>query len=423
MEFSRDFAQQQDKQDILRKFRWEFYFPLYDFIGSFKADVLYFTGNSLGLQPKSVKNAIDFELKKWANEGVEGHFKGEMPWKDYHIFLREDLAYLVGSDTDEVAPCNSLTVNLQLLLISFYQPKGKRTKIIMEGGAFPSDQYALETQVRLHNLNPDTEIIEIYPRAGEYTLHTEDILAKIAEVGEELALVLFGGVNYYTGQFFDIEKITQKTHEVGAIAGFDLAHTIGNLPLKLKDWNVDFAVWCSYKYLNSGAGGVGGMFVAKKHHNTNRPRLAGWWGYDAGTRFQMKKGFVPEPNVDAWQLSNVPILLLASHKEAIKLFKEANMEALREKSKKLTAYLQFILEKINEEKNLGFQIITPKNPEERGCQLSIFIPENGRELFDFLTEKGVITDWREPNVMRFAPVPLYNSFEDVYKLGKILREF
>ncbi len=418
MEFSHNYALVQDQADALQKFRQEFHFPQIH-----HKNALYFTGNSLGLMPKRVKNAIDFELQKWANEGVEGHFTGEMPWKDYHIFLRNDLAYLVGAEPHEVAPCNSLTVNLQLLLVSFYRPQAKRTKIIMEAGAFPSDQYALETHVKWHGLNPDIEIIEISPREGENTLRTADILAKIQEIDEELALVLFGGVNYYTGQFFDIEKITQETHKVGAIAGFDLAHTIGNLPLQLGKWGVDFAVWCSYKYLNSGAGGVGGMFVAQKHHVTDRPRLAGWWGHDAQTRFKMQKGFVPEPNVDAWQLSNVPILLLASHREAISLFREAGMENLREKSIKLTAYLAFVLEKINQEKGFNFRILTPQNPTERGCQLSIFFPENGRKIFDFLAQNGVITDWREPNVMRFAPVPLYNSFEDVLLLGEILRRF
>jgi kynureninase len=307
--------------------------------------------------------------------------------------------------------------------MSFYRPEGKRTKILIEAGAFPSDQYAVESQALLHGLNPDETIIELKPGKGEHTLHTEDIIAKINELGDELALIMLGGVNYYTGQLFAIQAITKAGKAVGAVVGYDLAHAIGNVPLQLHDWNVDFACWCTYKYLNSSPGGVGGIFVHQNHLDNPTPRLTGWWGYEEKTRFQMKKGFVPERSADAWQMSNVPILLLATHRASLELFREAGgMKPLREKSLQLTGFLEFVIQDISRALNFKIDIITPQNPAERGCQLSLIVAENGKTLHEKLTEAGIIADWREPSVIRVAPVPLYNSFEDAYNFGQILKE-
>jgi kynureninase len=328
------FAQEQDKQDPLYHFRERFYFPQVN-----GKDAIYFCGNSLGLQPKSAQMYIDNEMYKWANL-VEGHFKGEEPWFDYHKLLAPATARVVGAKESEVVVMNQLTVNLHLMLVSFYRPEGKRFKIITEGGAFPSDQYALETQTKFHGYNPDETVVELFPREGEHTLRTEDILASIQEHGEELALVMMGGINYYTGQVFDMEAITKAGHEVGAVVGFDLAHAAGNVPVKLHDWGVDFAVWCTYKYLNSGPGGTSGVFVHERHgNNPDLPRFAGWWGHDAQARFQMKKGFIPMQGAEGWQLSNGQILPFAVHRASLELFDAAGMENLRAKSEKLTGYL------------------------------------------------------------------------------------
>ena len=413
-----EYAQTQDKQDKLAHFRNQFYLPA----GKTRETQLYFTGNSLGLQPKNVINYLQQELEDWKNLGVEGHFHGKNPWFSYHHFFKDVPAEIVGAQPDEVVIMNNLTVNLHLLLVSFYRPSGKRYKILMEGGAFPSDQYAIESQVKFHGFEYDDAVVEIMPREGEYHLRTEDMIAKIEELGDELALLFCSGVQYYTGQAFNIKDLTKAAHNVGAIAGFDLAHAAGNIPLALHDWNVDFAAWCSYKYLNSGPGGVSGIFVHQNHgNNPNLPRFAGWWGHKESERFQMKKGFIPESGAAGWQLSNAPVLSMAVHWASLDIFKEAGMTALAEKGRKLNRYLQFVFENAAlKNEALDFTIITP---DERGCQLSILVQHDGRKLFDYLTENDVIADWREPNVIRLAPVPLYNSFMDIYDLGQLLIQY
>lgn len=419
-EFTSEFAAQQDALDPLKTYREQFLFPTFT-----NNPVRYFTGNSLGLQPKSVREKVNLELDDWAKWGVEGHFHGTNPWYKYHEFLTDASAKIVGALPKEVVVTHSLTTNLHLLMVSFYQPKGNRTKILCEAKAFPSDLYALESQVRFHGLNPDVDLIGLSPRDGEHTLRDEDILAKIDELGDSLALVLFGGVNYYTGQVLDMESITKAGHAVGANVGFDLAHAAGNISLNLHVWGVDFAAWCSYKYLNSSPGGVSGMFVHERHANNPKlPRFAGWWGYDKNTRFQMEPGFVPMEGAEGWQLSNAPVLGMAAHWASLELFEEVGMKSLREKSEKLTGYLEFILENLSQKYHevCQFEIITPKNPKKRGAQLSILVHGKGKQIFDAISEKGVVADWREPNVIRVAPVPLYNSFEDVYFLGKYLEE-
>lgn len=427
MENTSRWANQQDAADPLRSFRSQFLFPKKD-----GKNVLYFCGNSLGLQPKSVRKALMDELDQWKNHAVEGHFRGEKPWMHYHKFLAPASARLVGALESEVVVMNTLTTNLHLLMTSFYRPKaGGRFKILMEGGAFPSDQYAVETQVKLHGFDPAEAIVELVPRPGEWTLRTEDILQTIENQGDTLALVMIGGVNYMTGQLFDLEKITSAGHAAGAFVGFDLAHTAGNVPLKLHDWGPDFAVWCSYKYLNSGPGGPGGVFVHERHGN--RPellRFGGWWGHDEGERFLMKKGFKPMPGAAGWQLSNAQILSFAAHLASLEIFDAAGMDRLREKAIRLTAFLEFLIEK--HAKRLGLTIITPKNATDRGCQISLLTGSNGREIFDFFEKNGVICDWREAHlagavagsgIIRVVPVPLYNSFGDVWKLGQLLSLF
>ncbi|MBP9689708.1 MAG: kynureninase, partial [Bacteroidia bacterium] len=376
------------------------------------------------------------ELNDWANLGVEGHFAGKNPWMYYHHFLTEKAAKIVGAKPSEVVIMNNLTANLHLMMVSFYRPTKTRYKIIMEGGAFPSDQYAMETQAHFHHLNPDDAIIELKPREGEYTLRTEDIIAKINEHKNELAIVMMGGVNYYTGQAYDMQAITKAGHAVGANVGFDCAHAAGNLQLQLHNWDVDFAVWCTYKYLNSGPGGTSGVFVHERHgNNPELVRFAGWWGHDEKERFKMKKGFVPMQGAAGWQLSNAQIFPMAIHKASLELFDEAGIENLRAKSETLTAYLEFILNEVNEvnantdnnkmlhaEGNY-FTIITPKSIADRGCQLSIIVKENGKNLFDFLETQGIMPDWREPDVIRLSPVPMYNSFEDVYRIGEAFKTY
>ena len=418
-ENSLSFAKSLDANDRLASFRDRFYFPQHN-----GKDMLYFTGNSLGLQPKSVRESINQELEDWATYGVEGHFLAKHPWFSYHEMFAEGAAQVVGGLPSEVVIMNQLTVNLHLLLISFYRPSGKRIKILFETKPFPSDHYAFESQARLHGLDPKEVLVEMQPREGEITLRTEDIVAKINELGDELAIVCFGAVNYFTGQFFDIASITNAGHAVGANVGFDLAHAAGNVPLHLHDQNVDFACWCSYKYLNSGPGGVSGAFVHEKHHaNKELIRLAGWWGHNKSTRFQMEPGFDPIESAEAWQMSNAPVLSMAAHKAALDIFVEAGMSAMREKSLLLTGYLEFIVDQVRNTTGVQLQILTPANPNERGCQLSIVVPGAKKQLVKDLAERGIVVDWREPNVIRMAPVPLYNSFEDIFTFGEVFTEF
>ncbi len=411
------FARKLDQTDPLKKYRNQFLIPKVNGKPS-----IYFTGNSLGLQPKSTAKFIKDELEDWATLGVEGHVHGRRPWLYYHKFTKKVLSEIVGAKPSEVVAMNQLTVNLHLMLVSFYRPTKKRFKILTEAGAFSSDQYAFESQLKFHGISPVKGLIELKPRKGEYALRTEDILLAIKVHGEELALVIFGGVQYYTGQFFNIKKITEAAHKVGAVAGFDLAHAAGNVPLALHKHNVDFAVWCGYKYLNSGPGGISGVFIHERHaEDFTLPRFAGWWGHNEGERFQMKKGFKPMTGADGWQLSNVPIFQSAAHLASLEIFQQAGIKNLRTKSVLLTGYLEFLLNEIDSSKKL-FTIITPQNPDERGCQLSILMKQNGRKIFDRITKAGVIADWREPDVIRIAPVPLYNSFEDVFVFAQIFKQ-
>jgi kynureninase len=412
-----EFARELDKTDPLKHFREMFYIPL-----MFGKECIYFTGNSLGLQAKRTQDYVVDELEDWASLGAEGHLHARNPWLPYHEIFPKQLSKIVGCLPHEVVVMNSLTVNLHLLMVSFYRPTRQRYKIICEAKAFPSDQYAFETQAKYHGFDPSDAVIEVSPRAGEYTLRTEDIISTIQKHGETVAVVLFGGVNYYTGQFFDLKTITEAAHSVGAYAGFDLAHAAGNVELHMHDWNADFACWCSYKYLNSGPGAVGAVYIHEKHvANKDLPRFAGWWGYTKQTRFQMEKGFEAIPTAEGWQLSNAPVLAMAAHKASLDVFEEAGMDQLHKKRKLLSGYLHFVLNDMNkkqEEKVL--EIITPSNENERGCQVSLLMLRRGQEIFNELTKQGVLTDWREPNVIRVAPVPLYNSFEDVWRFGEII---
>ena len=415
---SLEFAHQCDANDTLKDFRNQFHFPQHN--GKY---TLYFTGNSLGLQPKKTSEYVNQELKDWAELGVEGHFKKDTGWFGYHELLRDSTARLVGALPHEVVVMNHLTVNLHLLMVTFYRPTKSRYKIICEAQSFPSDRYALQSQVSVHGLNPADALIELKPREGEYTLREEDILKAIKDCGDELAVLMMGGVNYYSGQVFNMQTITKAVHDVGAVAGFDLAHGAGNLKLNLHDWNLDFACWCSYKYLNAGPGGVAGAFIHERHvKNKNLPRFAGWWGNNPDNRFQMLHDFDPVESADAWQLSNAPILPMAALRASMDLFDKAGMDALTKKSLQLTGYLWFIIKDVLEKKNIPsfINIITPFDTQQQGCQLSLIVKENGKKVFDKLTASGVIADWREPDVLRMAPVPLYNSFEDVYYFGEEL---
>ena len=416
-------ARRRDNEDKLAPFRQEFYFPelpAKQGEGGEGGEAIYLCGNSLGLQPRAVKEHLLVELEDWAKYGVEGHFHGRNPWFDYHEFLTEKMAAVVGAKPLEVVVMNALTVNLHLLMVSFYRPTPERYKIVIEVGAFPSDQYAVDSQARFHGFDPTDAIVEFAPRDGEYTLRTEDITDWLKEHGHEVALVMFGGVNYYTGQALDMAAITRAGHEAGCVVGFDLAHAAGNLALQLHDDGPDFAAWCSYKYLNSGPGGVAGVFVHERHaNNPDLPRFAGWWGNDPESRFQMSREFVPQAGAGGWQLSNAPVLAMASLKASLELFDRAGMPALRQKSEALTGYL---LELIDEIPNERFEIITPRDPGARGCQLSIRTRFDGQELFQALTDAGVICDFRRPDVIRVAPAPLYNSFEDVWRFCQVLRE-
>lgn len=409
-------AQRLDIEDPLRGFRKEFYIPQPQGV-----PLVYLTGNSLGLQPVKAREYAELEFHDWATLGVEGHFHGKHPWYYYHHFCEEPLAHVVGANPNEVTAMGSLTNNLHLLMVSFYRPTKSRYKILVEANAFPSDQYAAQSQVKFHGFNPDDAIIEVKPRDGENTLRTEDIVEQIEKHKDELALVMFGGVNYLSGQCFDMETITTEAHKHNIVVGFDLAHAVGNVLLQLHDWDVDFACWCSYKYLNSGPGGVGGIFVHERHSKrADLPRFAGWWGTPEDTRFKMGKDFTPQPGAAAWQVSNAPVLPLAVHRASLELFHKAGMSHLREKSRMLTLVLQNVIDEYNAANpNQRLDVITPQDFAERGCQFSI-VANEGKSLFNKLSERGVVVDWREPNVMRMAPVPLYNSFEDIYRLKEAL---
>lgn len=410
-----EFARQSDKADKLSVYRQRFLIPQHN-----DRDVVYFTGNSLGLQPKTTQSYIQQELEDWAKFGVEGHFLAKHPWMPYHEFLTEKMAKIVGALPEETVMMNQLTVNLHLLMVSFYRPTKQRYKILCEAKAFPSDQYALQSQIKYHGYAIEDALIEIEPRKGEYAICHEDIYEAIEKNKDSLALIMIGGVNYFTGQVFDMKAITEAGHKAGAIVGFDLAHGAGNLKLALHDWGVDFAAWCSYKYLNSGPGSVAGAFVHQKHlKNTDLPMFAGWWGHDKKTRFLMDKTFVPMQTAERWQMSNAPIFAMAACRASLDIFDEVGMDALIERSARLTAYLEFIIGEVNKQKNNCLDIITPK--ENRGCQISIVANGYGKALYNKLIDYGVIPDWREPNVIRCAPVPLYNSFEDIYRFGEILK--
>jgi kynureninase len=409
---SKDFAINLDAKDKLQSYQEKFHFPLQ----KNGEKHIYLCGNSLGLQSKNTTEFIQQELEDWKNLGVEGHFHARNPWLPYHEFLSDSYSKILGAKSSEVVAMNTLSVNLHLMMVSFYQPTKKRFKVLMEADAFPSDIYAIESHLKHHNLNPEKAIIRLKPRKNESFIRTKDVEEIIDNDGEEIALIILGGVNYYTGQVFDMKEITKLGHKKGIKVGFDLAHAVGNISLSLHEWNVDFAVWCSYKYLNSGPGSVGGVFIHERHHKSNLNRFAGWWGHDKVSRFKMPEKFSPIQTAEGWQLSNPPILSLAAIRASLSIFDEVGMDALIEKSKKLTSYLVYLLENIESDR---ISIITP---QERGCQISIRVKNGNKELFDKLTDNGVIADWREPDVIRIAPVPLYNSYSDVYSFYKILEE-
>ena len=406
------FSLQLDKNDELQHYRNEFNIPLQ----KNGKEHIYLCGNSLGLQAKRTKSFINQELEDWATLGVEGHFHAKNPWMPYHEFLTESYSKIVGAKQSEVIAMNTLTVNLHLMMVSFYRPTKKRHKIIIEADAFPSDIYAVESQIKHHGYSVNNSLIRLNPRNGESSIRTEDLAEIIDKEGNEIALIMLGGVNYYTGQVFDLETITKLGQDKGIVVGFDLAHAAGNVNLELHKWNVDFAVWCSYKYLNSGPGSVAAAFVHEKHHNSDLPRFAGWWGHNKENRFKMPDEFNAIRSAEGWQLSNPPILSLAAIRASLSIFDEVGMEKLVAKSKKLTDYLLFLLNTIETDR---IEIITP---EERGCQISIRVKNGNKELFNKITKKGVIADWREPDVIRVAPVPLYNSFSDVFNFYNILKK-
>jgi kynureninase len=415
--FTAQYAAELDAADNLKKYREQFYIP---FVG--EKEAIYFLGNSLGLQPKTTQNEVLNVMEAWANFGVEGFFMGEEPWLNYHKDMLPLLAKIVGANANEVVVMNHLTVNLHLLMVSFYRPTKQRYKIICEAKAFPSDQYAFKSQIKMHGLNVEDCLIEVQPKAGKETIDEADILACIEQHKNELALVLFSGVNYYTGQVFNIQAITAAAHSAGAFAGFDLAHAAGNINLQLHNWNVDFACWCSYKYLNSGPGAIAGAFVHQKHcENTNITRLEGWWGNDEKNRFKMAENFTATPTAESWQMSTAPIMQLAAHKASLNIFAEAGFENLQQKATQLKKYGYALLKNIQTETN-AFDIITPENENERGCQISISVHQNAKQIFDQLLPNGVFADWREPNVIRFAAVPLYNSFTDLYLFANIFKK-
>ncbi len=410
------YARQLDINDTLSSFKNRFLFPAQN---GFQQ--VYFLGNSLGLQTVKTKKYLDTVLEQWSLHGVEGFFHGNHPWMNYHSSLLEPLSAILGAKTSELTIMNQLTVNLHLMMVSFYRPEGKKNKIICEAKAFPSDQYMLETHVKFHELDPASIIIEIKPREGEHVINIDDIIDAIELHQEELAMVLWGGVNYYTGQSFNMAKIAAATKKAGAIIGFDLAHAAGNVPLHLHEWDVDFACWCNYKYLNGGPGAVGGAFIHERYHNDKSiQRFAGWWGYETASRFKMEKGFIPIESAEGWQLSTPSPLLYASLQASLEVFEEAGWNNIQEKREKLSSWLWFLLDELNREQ-LGqvMDYLTPRN--ECGCQVSIFVKQNGKQIFDGLGDHGIMTDWREPNVIRLAPVPLYNSFEDIWHFYTTLR--
>lgn len=416
METSLAFAKNQDENDPLRFFRDQFYFPK-----SRGENAIYLCGNSLGLQAKTIEPAIKQELADWQELGVGGYLHAKNPWLFYQDNFRKPLSKMLGCKKEEVTVMNSLTVNLHLMMLSFYQPTPRRYKILMETGAFPSDQYAAETQVRFHGYDPADAIVEIGPTGDEKIIREENILQTIEKHKDALALVLIGGINYYSGQLFDIKSISNAARNAGAITGFDLAHVVGNVPLDLHDWNVDFAVWCSYKYLNGGPGAVGGAFIHEKYaRDTSHIRMAGWWGNEEETRFRMEKGFHPKADANGWNISTAQVFNMVGLKAALELFEQAGIRALREKSIHLTAYLEFLLRHLTP---IRFEIITPADPQRRGAQLSLLFAENGKEIHKKMTDSGIIVDYREPNVIRVAPAPLYNSFEDVFRFYEILKNF
>ncbi len=414
-EDSEEFALAADEKDALRYCRDLFHVPVKD-----GKDCIYLAGNSLGLQPKKVKEYIDDELVDWAQMGVEGHFSARHPWLPYHENLTDMTARLVGAKPIEVVVMNTLTVNLHLMMVSFYRPTQKRYKILVEKNAFPSDQYAVASQAKFHGFNPAGAVVELAPRASEMTMRTEDIVELIEREGDSIALVMLGNVNYLTGQAFDMKAITAAAHAKGCQAGFNLAHGAGNLRVQLHDWDVDFAVWCSYKYLNSGPGSLAGCFVHKRHaYEHELPRFAGWWGHNKQTRFVMGQVFDPIAGAEGWQLSNPPIFPLAALRASIEIFDAATMDALREKSERLTGYLEFLLDRLPP----GYcTIITPRDPAQRGCQLSLRLKGDPRDVLEKLKDAGVICDFREPDIIRVAPTPLYNRFIDVYQFAAILSE-
>ncbi len=412
-------AKAADQADPLASYREEFLFPKNN-----DQKVLYFTGNSLGLQPKRAREIISEELDDWARWGVDGHLEAQRPWLSYHENFSAALAKIVGAKESEVVAMNGLTTNLHLLMVTFFRPEGKRCKILCEGKAFPSDQYALKSQLRFHGLDPAECLIEIEPDPETELIEEERIIAAIDEHKDELALVMLGGVNYYTGQVFDMARITDAGKRAGAMVGWDLAHGAGNIPLELHKWGADFAAWCGYKYLNSGPGGVSGVFIHEKHHaKKDIPRFEGWWGHAKEDRFKMPENFVPIPTAEAWQLSNAPVMAMAPLLASLELFDQIGLEALRAKSLKLTGYLQQVIEDAAQNSGQKVRIITPTEAERRGCQISIAVPGKGKAVFEQLSEAGVIADWREPDVIRLAPVPLYNSFEDVYQFGQLLEKY
>lgn len=411
-----DYAKQQDEFDELSNYRNQFHIPK----NKKGNELIYMTGNSLGLQPKQTKAYIDQELEDWANLGVEGHTEAKNPWLPYHEFLTESMANVVGAKPIEVVTMNTLTANLHFMMVSFYKPTKTRFKIIIESDVFPSDKYAVESQLRHHGFDDKEGIILWKPRKNEELLHYEDLEALLEKYGSEVALVMIGGVNYYTGQYFDLKRITKMGHKHGCVVGFDCAHGAGNVALNLHDSGADFAVWCTYKYLNSGPGSLAGCFVHERHaYNKDLNRFTGWWSHNKQTRFNMRHEFDVLPGAEGWQLSNPPILSMAAIKASLDIFNEVGIKKLTDKSKKLTGYFEFLLKQLGED---TIKIITPKNPENRGCQLSIQVLNADKALHDKLTEAGVITDWREPDVIRCAPTPLYNSFQDVYHMVDKLKE-
>ena len=410
-----EYALQKDREDKLQSFRSRFYFPKHN-----GRDTIYFCGNSLGLQPRETTRYFQQELQDWQDLAIGGYWQARNPWMTYPQSMRPTLSRIVGCREEEVTVMNALTVNLHLLLLTFYRPASTRYKILIEAGAFPSDQYAVETQVKWHGYTAADAIIELSPREDEKTIREEDILQTIDQHKDSLALVLLGGINYYTGQLFDMAAITAAAHKAGALAGFDLAHAVGNAPLRLHDWDVDFAVWCSYKYLNSGPGAAGGAFIHERFvRNKDLIRLGGWWGNDEASRFRMEKGFVPKPTAEGWSMSTAQVFNMVALKASLVLFEEAGIEALQAKSRELTDYLYHLLKTL---KNISFEIITPAEPHRRAAQLSLYFGAQGKAIHQRMIDAGVVVDYREPGVVRVAPAPLYNSFEDVHRFYHILEQ-